>query len=83
MMVENSVLTVVTHDIGLFAQALDSHPYLAYVGFVVLSLILISYCFDNYGSADPREPRKLRPSVPIVGHLMGMMSRHTQYFDDL
>ena len=83
MMAENPVLTVVTHDIGLFAQALDSHPYLAYVGFVVLSLILISYYFDNHGFTDPREPKKLRPSFPFVGHLMGMMSRHTQYFDDL
>lgn len=82
-MVENSTLAVVTHDIGRFAQAFHSHPYLVYVGFVVLSLTLVSVCFDNYGYTDPREPKKLRPSFPFVGHLMGMMSRHTQYFDDL
>lgn len=83
MMAESSVLQVFTHDIGRLVQALHSSSYLQYILLGLLGLTLLGYYFDNYGSSDPREPKRLQPSIPLVGHLMGMFTRHTQYYDDL
>ena len=83
MMAESTILQVVTQDIGHFAEALHSSLYLQYIVLIVLGLIFLGYSFDKYGSTDPREPEKLRPSFPLIGHLLGMFSKHTQYYDDL
>ena len=82
-MAESSVLHVVSHDISYFAHTLHSSLYLQYIVLIVLGLTFLGYSFDSYGSADPREPKKLRPSFPFVGHLMGMLAKHTEYYDDL
>jgi hypothetical protein len=29
---------------------------------------------------DPREPPLLRPAIPVVGHLIGMMREQTNYY---
>ena len=82
-MAEGSVLQVLTHDFGRFAQTLHSSLYLQYIVLILLCLSLLGYFVDGYGPTDPREPEKLRPSVPLVGHLIGMFRKHTQFYDDL
>lgn len=83
MMAESSLLQVGTHGISRFAQTLYSSLYPQYVMLIVLGLIFLGYLSDNHGFTDPREPKKLPPSFPLVGHLMGMLAKHTQYYDDL
>lgn len=83
MMAESPLLQFGTHAISRFAQALYSSLYPQYVVLIVLGLLLFGYFFDNYGFTDPREPNKLRPSFPLIGHLTGMIAKHTQYYDDL
>ena len=83
MMAESSVFQAATYDISHFVKALHSSLYLRYILLIVLVLMLFGYLVDNYGSTDPREPKKLQPSLPLVGHLIGMFSRHMQYYDDL
>lgn len=83
-MAARSVLDVVAHDLGRFAQAVRLPPYLPSILPVVLGVVVVAYVVvDGYGSLDAREPPKLRPSLPLVGHLMGMFVRHTRYFEDL
>ena len=84
-MSETTILQLVTQDIGRFAQALhsSSSSYLQYIALFLLGSLSLGYFVDSYGSADPREPKKLRPSVPLVGHLMGMLAKHTRFYDDL
>ena len=83
MMAEGSVVQVVNHDIGHFAHAFQSSSYLHYIIFIALCSIFLGYFLDNYGSLDSREPEKLRSSLPFVGHLVGMIAKHTQYYDIL
>ena len=82
-MAEYSASHVVGHDISYFTQTLHSSVYLQYIVLIVLGLIFVGYSFDGYGSTDPREPKKLRSSLPLVGHLMGLLAKHTAYYDDL
>lgn len=82
-MAESSFSQVVTYDIGHLAQALYSSLHLQYIVLIVLAFTIVGYLIDNYGPTDPREPQKLRPSFPLIGHLMGMFSKHTQFYDDL
>ncbi|KAJ5842180.1 hypothetical protein N7534_012010 [Penicillium rubens] len=56
--------------------------YLKYILLVAVGAFVfekLSYaCFT-----DSQEPPKLPSSFPLVGHLIGMLRKHTQYFDDL
>ena len=83
MMAESSISQAVTYDIGHLAQALYTSLHLQYIVLIVLGFTIVGYFVDNYGSTDPREPQRLRPSFPLVGHLMGMFAKHTQFYDDL
>ena len=82
-MAKSPVSQVVTFDIGHLALALYSSLHLHYIVFIVVAFTIVGYLIDNHGPTDPREPPKLRPSVPLIGHLMGMFSKHTQFYDDL
>ena len=82
-MAGSSISQAVTYDIGHLAQALYTSLHLQYIVLIVLGFTIVGYFVDNYGSTDPREPPKLRPSIPLVGHLMGMFAKHTQFYDDL
>ena len=83
MMAESSISQAVTFDIGHLAQTLYTSLHLQYIVLIVLGFTIVGYFVDNYGSTDPREPQRLRPSFPLVGHLMGMFAKHTQFYDDL
>ncbi|KAL9040691.1 MAG: hypothetical protein Q9214_004384 [Letrouitia sp. 1 TL-2023] len=43
--------------------------------YVVVGLVLLAYVVDFLFSLldDPREPPRLRPKVPLIGHLLGIM----------
>lgn len=32
---------------------------------------------------DPREPPILKPRIPYIGHIIGMIRQHCVYFDEL
>ena len=83
MMAESSISQAVTYDISHLAQELYTSLHLQYIVLIVLGFTIFGYFVDNYGFTDPREPQKLRPSFPLVGHLIGMFTKHTQFFDNL
>ena len=83
MMAGSSLSHIATYDIGHLAQALYSSLHVQYVVLIVLGFTVLGYLVDSRASTDPREPEKLRPSFPLVGHLMGMFAKHTQFYDDL
>ena len=83
MMAESSISQPITYDVGNLAQAFYTSLHLQYIVLIVLGFTVFGYLVDNYGSTDPREPQKLLPSFPLVGHLMGMFTKHTQFYDDL
>jgi hypothetical protein len=56
--------------------------YLKYILLVAVG----AFIFEKLSYAlftDSQEPPKLPSSFPLVGHLIGMLRKHTQYFDDL
>ena len=75
------IITPLTH------QILHSAPsYLQYIFLAILASLSLGYVIDSgYGSraGDSREPKKLRPWFPLVGHVVGMLVGHTRYYDDL
>ena len=83
MMAESSISQTVTYDISHLAQTLHSSLHLPYIVLIVLGFTIFGYFVDSYTSTDPREPRKLRSSLPLFGHLVGMFAKHTQFYDDL
>lgn len=32
---------------------------------------------------DPREPPLIRPKIPLIGHIIGMMRYQTAYFEEM
>ena len=82
-MAEGFISQTVTYDIGHLVQALYTSLHLQYIVLIVLAFTIFGYLVDGYGSTDPREPQRLRPSFPLFGHLMGMFAKHTQFYDDL
>lgn len=50
--------------------------------YVVVGLILLAYAAEAAYSSrdDPREPPRLKPKVPLVGHAIGLVQHGPAYF---
>jgi len=48
----------------------------------IAGLVLLAYAVDFLFSLgdDPREPPRIRPKVPLIGHLLGIMGSGPVYY---
>jgi hypothetical protein len=53
-------------------------PYL----FILLAVIALYWRLLS-SSTDPREPPSIKPSIPILGHIIGMFRHKMEYFEML
>ncbi|KAI1322175.1 cytochrome P450 [Xylariaceae sp. FL0255] len=54
------------------------------IGTTLIGILLAAVVLESvFSSTTEREPDKLRSPVPLVGHLIGILKRHTGYFNDL
>ncbi|KAK4180647.1 cytochrome P450 [Triangularia setosa] len=50
--------------------------------YVVVGLVLLAYTADIFfnGGDDPREPVRIRPRFPLIGHVLGLMAEGPTYY---
>ncbi len=56
--------------------------YSAYILLALTALAVLAWKALHI-SMDPREPPLIRPKIPLVGHLIGMLRYQTAYFEKL
>jgi hypothetical protein len=49
------------------------------LGGVVLLAYGIDFLFGYFD--DPREPRRVNPTIPVIGHILGIMYYGFDYYD--
>ncbi|KAL2061012.1 hypothetical protein VTL71DRAFT_9064 [Oculimacula yallundae] len=63
-------------------QGSYGNPYVLLLGGVLAVGIFVSWYLTNQ-SVDTREPPTLRPKVPMIGHLLGIMQLQADYLNKL
>ncbi|KAL1614590.1 hypothetical protein SLS54_009655 [Diplodia seriata] len=81
-MANSSVTENLPLEAGYIFEQSQSVPYLKYITLVAGSILFVRALLNHYGP-ESKEPKTLAPTIPLVGHLIGMLSKHTGYFDDL
>lgn len=53
--------------------------------FSFLGLVLLAYAVEYSISSgdDPREPRRLQPKIPLIGHIIGLIQSGPSYHSKL
>ncbi|KAI9927014.1 hypothetical protein ASPWEDRAFT_55317 [Aspergillus wentii DTO 134E9] len=53
------------------------------LAYAVTGLVLLAYTVDFLLSIgdDPHEPRRIRPKVPLIGHILGLMQHGPTYYN--
>lgn len=50
--------------------------------FLVLS-VLVAVLLNLSPEMDPREPPLLKPKIPVIGHIIGLVREHTAFYTRL
>lgn len=52
---------------------------------IVVALVAGCYLLQGFifSRRDPQEPPYIRPSIPLIGHLLGYINRGPPYFSDI
>jgi hypothetical protein len=46
----------------------------------ILTFLVLVFQTSVRPSVDPREPPRINPKPPVIGHLIGLMKHHAMYF---
>ena len=51
-----------------------------YTGSLLLLTLLVVGFLNLSPEMDPREPPLLKPKIPVIGHIIGLLTEHTALF---
>jgi hypothetical protein len=54
-----------------------------YAPYLFVLVVVIALCWRLLSSTDPREPPSIKPTIPIVGHVIGTFRYKMEYFEML
>ena len=73
----------VTTEEPLLDGVISSHGK-ANIAVILGGIIALSFLINVLATPrlDPREPPLLKPSIPLIGHIIGIISRQNEYHSD-
>ncbi|TVY26205.1 7-alpha-hydroxycholest-4-en-3-one 12-alpha-hydroxylase [Lachnellula hyalina] len=70
----------VTYSTQSIVSFLTKSSWPAFIAFVVVLTSLLVLRFLGAKDVDPEEPPVVRPRIPFVGHMIGLLRHHNNYF---